>query len=439
MISGFERGGGVFIAVKRSIHSELVIINDNTLEQVFIKIKDSLSYIRDKLPDASLLIIGDYNLPSSISRTECTKIIYENLSMLGCQQFNNVLNIDHKTLDLCFSNAGIVLCKTPAIIEEDKLHPAIDITLEFNTHLRPEVSSSYVFKKADYDSLNNFFIRTNWIDLYKIDYIDDKLNWFYQKVYEGVDKFVPLHAKKPSNYPCWFTLELIRKIKLKNKAHAIYKQRSTRLNYNRFTSLRHECKALSARCYRNYVIQVEDSIKTDTQAFWKFIKNKKKYNTEIPAKVHWNNSTANTGEDISNLFASFFEGTYTSSDAEYTQDSEAVHVAPTNHDGNFGTNCNLSDMDATFDVVFKQLTLLDTNKGAGPDGLPNIFLRGCAMRRFSLTIKSKSDSPPVLVSELPQTECRKLASEPMMSPAPFRDASAKALLSNAGSGSTSSS
>ncbi|XP_049307597.1 uncharacterized protein LOC125777270 [Bactrocera dorsalis] len=181
MIGGFKRGGGVFIAVKRSIQSELVIINNNTLEQVFIKIKDSLSYIRDKLPDASLLIIGDYNLPSSISRTECTKIIYENLSMLGCQQFNNVLSNHHKTLDLCFSNAGIVLFKTPAIIEEDKLHPAIDITLEFNTHLRPEVSSSYVFKKADYDSLNNFFIRTNWTDLSKIDYIDDKLNWFYQK------------------------------------------------------------------------------------------------------------------------------------------------------------------------------------------------------------------------------------------------------------------
>ena len=39
MVSGLESGGGVFIAVKRSIQSELIFINDNTLEQVFIKIK----------------------------------------------------------------------------------------------------------------------------------------------------------------------------------------------------------------------------------------------------------------------------------------------------------------------------------------------------------------------------------------------------------------
>ena len=39
---------------------------------------------------------------------------------------------------------------------------------------------------------------------------------------------------------------------------------------------------------------------------------------------------------------------------------------------------NLSDFNINFGEVYKQLTSLNVKKGAGPDGLPNLFLKNCA-------------------------------------------------------------
>ena len=45
---------------------------------------------------------------------------------------------------------------------------------------------------------------------------------------------------------------------------------------------------------------------------------------------------------------------------------------------NYG-DADLSFLDVTFDIVLKELLLLNTRKGAGPDGLPNQFLKNCAI------------------------------------------------------------
>lgn len=82
----------------------------------------------------------------------------------------------------------------------------------------------------------------------------------------------------------------------------------------------------------------------------------------------WGNHSADTGAEISNLFASYFESAY----IPVTSNNEHLDVSQNEQ------SITLSDREATFDVVYKQLIKLNPNKGAGPDGIPNIFLRNCA-------------------------------------------------------------
>ncbi|CAG5075238.1 Protein of unknown function [Cotesia congregata] len=142
------------------------------------------------------------------------------------------------------------------------------------------------------------------------DLIDDKLTWFYNKLQEGIDQYVPVHKCKKDNFPCWFSNELKDKIRLKKAAHARYKKWKSQINYRNFSLLRSDCKKLSLMCYKSYVNRIESMIQSDPNCFWKFIKNKRRNNSDIPSNVFWDDLSADTGTDITNLFASYFESVY---------------------------------------------------------------------------------------------------------------------------------
>lgn len=393
-LSGQERGGGVFIAIKRRIHADLIPIDDCNLELVFVKIKGTVSdiivgcvymppltsyeeyhsllttltHVNEKFINAKLLLVGDFNLPSSVPRADCDKSVHDGLALLECTQINSLCNYNNNLLDLCFCNVEASIDKALPFVPEDKYHPGFTVYLEFQPNLTPLSPATYSFKKADYHNLNTFYRQVNWIELYEIDTVENKVKWFYSKLEEGISRYVPVHRNFVSTYPCWFSYELINKIKLKKFVHSQYKKMKNQQNYTRFSILRRNCKILSAECYRNYVDKIENMVQTDPNAFWKFIKDKKHGNTDIPSSMSWINQSASTGQDISNLFASFFKTTFSSD-----------HNS--NHHINANANvlkANLNSLEVNYDDVLKQLLKLNPNKGAGPDGIPNLFLKNCA-------------------------------------------------------------
>ncbi len=111
-------------------------------------------------------------------------------------------------------------------------------------------------------------------------------------------------------------------------------------------------------------------IKNNASSFWSFVKNRRKSDTEIPSTVHWNDFTADNGQKVCDLFASFFKSTYLH-DINNNQTSTSPSRT-SRHD------VNLSELNVSYDDVYKQLRKLDSKKGAGPDKLPNQFLRNCA-------------------------------------------------------------
>lgn len=167
--SNCERGGGVLIAVKRNISTELLEINNNETEQIFIKVKGKVNYIiigciylpplssldafnnhlktishiKDRHPNCKLIVIGDYNLPSSYPQASCKDTLYNEMILANYQQHNIISNDNNRTLDLCFSNADLKTRKANPIIKEDKHYPAINIFTDIQTNLKPNNTPTY--------------------------------------------------------------------------------------------------------------------------------------------------------------------------------------------------------------------------------------------------------------------------------------------------------
>ncbi|CAD6215467.1 GSCOCG00011207001-RA-CDS, partial [Cotesia congregata] len=161
----------------------------------------------------------------------------------------------------------------------------------------------------------------------------------------GISEHVPVYTNNRSEYPRWFSKELIRKIKLEKQVHKNYKKYRSYHTYKEFQNIRKECKSLSIICYNNY-------------------------DSNIPSTMNWSENTANTGEEVSNLFASYFKSMYMG-----THDSSVNQVKklPTDYDA------NLFQLEVRYDDVLKVMKKLNDKKGAGPDGIPNLFLKNCAI------------------------------------------------------------
>lgn len=333
----------------------------------------TILFLKDKYPKCKLLVIGDYNLPSSYPHEDCENVLHEKLIFSGCSQSNSIYNANDRLLDLCFCNTDVTVEKAIPIIDEDRHHPALCIQVNSKANLKMNNIPTYAFNKADYIALNSFFLKTNWIGLYQLTNLEDKVDWFYTKISEAIIKYVPVYIKKLHDYPCWFSKELINKIRLKKLAHAEYKKRKWSKNaYNQFRKLRKECKELSAVCYNSYILKVENMIESDTKQFWNFVKNMRRNDTDLPSSVAWDGRTANDGNEITNLFASFFESVYVANpicaSSMHAQDKTTTD----------GVDVGLSELNVSYEQVLKELLKLDITKGAGPDALPNFFLKNCA-------------------------------------------------------------
>lgn len=95
------------------------------------------------------------------------------------------------------------------------------------------------------------------------------------------------------------------------------------------------------------------------------MKNKRRNNSEIPSTMTWNNLSAVTGNDISNLFASYFESAYSQTILHQRHFSDSISVE---------SNSTLNNFHIDIVDVYKSLLSLDTKNGAR---LLNIFLKNC--------------------------------------------------------------
>lgn len=153
----------------------LILLQQNTnYLQILLKIWFQNTQI------INLLSVGDFNLPGiswsnddegliystmSGSRSHC---VPESLAANNFYQVNNVVNSFDSILDLVFVTHSILsVYKAPIpVVPEDHFHPALSIDLipEANLPMIFSSHSFFDFRRADYASINEFFLYQNWVE-----------------------------------------------------------------------------------------------------------------------------------------------------------------------------------------------------------------------------------------------------------------------------------
>lgn len=269
-------------------------------------------------------------------------------------------------LDLVFSNQCLiknVKKSLDIIIGEDSHHPALEVSLKTLNFKKLPIKNKeyYNYSKADYGALNNDLSGINWPGLFSNKDVDTTVEIFYAKIGEIIKKHVPLVRPK-RGFPVYFRRKTILTIIRKNKMHKKFKIYDDAAYYQKFIELRRLSKKLMRDDYLNYTRNMEDQIKTNPKAFWKYVKNKKKSDCSIPNVVYLDDKVADSGDTVVDLFSEFFKSIY-------------VHPTSVNqHNFTFGTT---DEVEITREQLLAVINSLDSGKSAGPDGIPVSFILNC--------------------------------------------------------------
>jgi len=115
-----------------------------------------------------------------------------------------------------------------------------------------------------------------------------------------------------------------------------------------------------------YLNDIQNSLKTNPNQFWSFIKNFRS-SSLLPNTLSLEHRTANNGQSIVILFSHYFSSTYINENIPITSNNSPRIESP---DSINIFQINLID-------VFTELENLKIKTGIDPDGLSPIFLQAC--------------------------------------------------------------
>ncbi|CAG4979993.1 unnamed protein product [Colias eurytheme] len=132
------------------------------------------------------------------------------------------------------------------------------------------------------------------------------------------------------------------------------------------------CQNLAKELHNSYILKVEAEITKNPKIFWTHIKTKRGGSSAYPSTMTDGDTTSSNGSTICNLFASYFSSVYTPKGEDTSiNDFNSLSVI------NTGGQC-LTCPTLHKDCVLKILKSLNVNKGAGPDGIPPLFISATA-------------------------------------------------------------
>ncbi|XP_050531542.1 uncharacterized protein LOC126900110 [Daktulosphaira vitifoliae] len=385
LTSKCDRGGGVLIGIHRKYISELITTPYNSVEQVFVSIKNNnkikliigTCYIPEVSPlsvyethvntvnwlyenfgdNVDLIICGDYNFRGTTFSYDNTglivngrmptavNVVFDAFSIFNMSQFNSLCNPYGNTLDLVFSNLDLLsvdLCTSP-LVPIDKPHPPLLINFEFkdtkNQSELPLIKKNFI--KADFVGISMALNNINWDDVFSNGNVDTYVEDFYNIVNTILEK--------------------------KRFAHKQYKISPNSSNYSHFSELRAKCKYFSKQCHEQYLNNIQNNLITNPKKFWSFIEERSKINF-IPSPMSYENSSYDNNQAISNAFANYFSSVYASSLSDSTYDTTNVLTE---------SLINTSSLYIPLSEIFEGLSNMGEDCTSGPDKLPPIVLSKC--------------------------------------------------------------
>lgn len=329
--------------------------------------------------NVNIIILGDFNLPCYVSEgcdTHCDKcsLLKSFLNVNNLEQCNTVLNHMQRKLDLILSNmhiCDIARCEN-ALVAEDKYHPALNMYVLMDCQMTTMFSNSqpsfvYDYAKGDFYLLYHLLNNLDWSDLENTRDVNACVQLFYEKLYLCIEQAIPKKISKAQNndcskYPNFFSLDLIRKIKQKNRLHRKIKcGRTSPETINQYINLRVTVKKQTKHELEEYHENIENNINLDPSRFWAFVKDRCKQN-QIPDEVNFNNTTFNDPQGVANAFAQYFASVFQNSTTAILTDCQGAFCFS----------------EVTKENIIKSIRKLKPKKATGTDNIPAYIYKGCA-------------------------------------------------------------
>lgn len=414
-IEGVTMGGGVLLAVKKELNAICNYTWCSTDEDIWVTLRipgkngftslhlcciylsksfnfnARISAFSNDLgikllnqPNDKFLIMGDFNLsditwslpvgednmiPCNYTST-ISSIFIDNINYCNFHQYNGVQNTLGRILDLVLCNFSVrVAPASDPLVPEDTHHKSIIIIAEFveppvikeNSIKRPS------FHKANYDDIRDSLAQVDWNILNLTDSVNPAVSHFYNIINNLISDKVPLRRTGKHSYPPWYSSSLIKLIREKQKIHRLYITYKNPADYITFSRLRTRQKKMAKKCHEDYIKNAEENITKDPKAFWSYVKSKK-LSASIPSRLNLKDITAEGGQAVCDLFADYFHSVYEPADPLGTSCDDSVVKQV----------CAIGSVCIDADLVSKYLKRLDPSKGAGPDGIPPLFITECA-------------------------------------------------------------
>ncbi|KAF9806239.1 hypothetical protein SFRURICE_021458 [Spodoptera frugiperda] len=220
-------------------------------------------------------------------------------------------------INLVLSNISNLTVTKPTdlLTKLDSHHPNLLVSIPFSDikQLKTNYRSGYNFFKADYEQIKNELKNVIGTVLFKIVLILMK-----SVLRTTIDNFVPKYSKKKSKYPAWFSNVLIRTLSEKEKFRQKYRKYKNPRDRLTFELLRSRCHTLMNNCYNRYKSNIENDIPKNPKTFWRFIKDKRRGESCIPADMFMNDRVVSGGPEIASLFADQFVSVFSRAPANTT-------------------------------------------------------------------------------------------------------------------------
>lgn len=179
--------------------------------------------------------------------------VVDMLSLTNLSQFNSKRNSNDRTFDLVLSNLDpdkIFLATEDdhdvrAVGHHPPVAPLLNVSpLRYLEENRPPKIN---FFKANYDVLNERISEVDWDSEFDGRDADDSVQRFYD-VLSSLLKSVPTVGNAMKSYPCWYTRDLVKLLKLKIRARVKFLRSKNPMDHALFTDLRKEFKVRKRLC-----------------------------------------------------------------------------------------------------------------------------------------------------------------------------------------------
>lgn len=403
--------GGVLVAVRSSFRSERVLSPlFEDLEFIALKIVLqgktiylTCSYIPPRSDDAtyarhcqsilfvynalgptdSIIVCGDFNIPNArwyssddgwyvSSASVGVNSLIDLSSEISLHQINNVRNSIDRILDLIFVNFNFtspVHRVAPMAVPEDMYHPPLSFSIAVDKTAPRSCNTRQMrrYKYTDFVRLRSMLTAVNWMDLFLYKNVEEAVTLFYEIFWSFLNLCVPVSTVKSTPLHPWYTPQLRFWKNRKNRLYKKYKRTGVLLHYAQYIEARHRYIECNRNCYFNYLNKTKAEIRSTPKRFFDFVNLKRKSNV-MPTTMSFNYNSSSSEEEISNMFADYFESVYS--------DAAAVPADGSNVPSDALPTITMDSIEV--ETVYGYLKTVKSSFQPGPDNIPSFVVKYCA-------------------------------------------------------------